>query len=438
MTCSARRMGMWMLVSFLVTLGFASLGAKATFPATAVAVPPGIDRSGATDVTGALNAFLAGLAPGTTAQFPKGARYRVEGTLLLVNRRDVTIEGNGATFFAATDGSGLPPPRGVNRRYWPRLRQQWRIRGGSGITVRDITVKGANPHGGATAAAYVPSLEGQAGIAIQRTSGVTIESVHVSDTYGDAVYVVGGATNVTNRNSSLERIGRQGVAIVNASKVVVDRNEIRDVARSVFDLEPLGRALAGDVHLSNNTIGDYRNFLLAAAGGGPGVNDIWLEGNHIDGGHGLSVFAGIERQRRTGYHIVGNTGSHAVLPASGTGRSGLLQLTNLDQVEIRGNHQAVTRGPAISLDLVCGLTVAGNEFPGAAPDQQVVAPCGAAAPAPATRSAGPPTTSGAVAVPSSGGGSGDPSWILTGLVGFAAGLGVAAGAFGLWRRISRA
>ncbi|MGZ4804467.1 MAG: hypothetical protein ACXV9P_17835, partial [Acidimicrobiia bacterium] len=71
-------------------------------------------------------------------------------------------------------------------------------------------------------------------------------------------------------------------------------------------------------------------------------------------------------------------------------------------------------------------------------DQQVVAPCGAAAPAPATRSAGPPTTSGAVAVPSSGGGSGDPSWILTGLVGFAAGLGVAAGAFGLWRRISRA
>ena len=108
--------------------------------------------------------------------------------------------------------------------------------------MRNVTVRGANPNGGATAAAYVPALEGQAGIVVQRATGVVIDSVHVSDTYGDAVYITGGATDVTIRRSTFERTGRQGVAIVNGQRIVVEDNEIRGVARSVFDLEPVGRA----------------------------------------------------------------------------------------------------------------------------------------------------------------------------------------------------
>ena len=71
--------------------------------AATVDVPAAIDPTGREDVTTELNTLFAGLAPGTTLSFPAGARYRVEGVLLVLNRRDVTIDGNGAT------GAKAPP-----------------------------------------------------------------------------------------------------------------------------------------------------------------------------------------------------------------------------------------------------------------------------------------------------------------------------------------
>jgi hypothetical protein len=404
-----------------------------------VAVPPGIDATGATDVTDALNQYLAQVAPGSTVDFAPNGRYRIDGTLVLQRLRDVTLDGHGATFFAVTDGSGVAPPRGGQRASWPRLREQWRIRGGSGITLRDMTIRGANAKGGATAGAYVPRLEGQAGIAVQRASGVVIDSVDVTNTYGDAVYVTGGSSNVTVRHSTLERTGRQGVAIVSAQHVVVEDNDIRGIARSVFDLEPPGRARVQDIHLQGNRVGDYTNFLLSSGGGGPGVGDVWLQGNRVDGGHGVSVFAGVEGQTRTGLHVLDNVGAGARRPATGTGRAGLLQLLNLSQVEIRGNRQAVAGVPAISTDRVCGLTIADNQFPGAATVHQQLRPCGAAAapgagsrpPAAARPPASPEPTPATTA---DGGGDGTDRLLVGGLIGFALGLGVAAAVVVGWRR----
>lgn len=405
-------------------------------------MPDAIDASGRTDVTDLLNALLARVPPGSVVAFPRDGRYRIEGTLVLANARDVTIEGNGASFVATTDGAGVVPGRG-QRAHWPRLRQQWRIRGGSGITLRNLTIQGANPNGGATPAAYVPALEGQAGVAIQRASGVRLESVHVTDTYGDGVWVAGGSTDVTIRDSTFERLGRQGVAIVNGERIVVEASRLRDISRSVFDLEPVGRSRAQDVRLRDNEVGDYGNFLLAAGGSGPGVNDVWLERNRVAGGHGVSVaagFAGVEQRRRTGLHIIANRGTGEQRPASGTGRAGLIQLENLDQVEIRDNRQAVASGPAISLDRVCDVAVAGNDFSGARPEQQVVTPCRAAAPVPSSRvpsSVVPSTTTPATPTSDSGDSTDIAALLAASLVGFAAGLAVAAVAFVAWTRGGR-
>ena len=136
-----------------------------------------------------------------------------------------------------------------------------------------------------------------------------------------------------------------------------------------------------NVHVRRNQVGSYRNFLLAAGGGGPGVNDIWLESNRVDGANGVSVAAGHNVQQRHGYHFIDNTGTGAVSPpAAGTGRAGLFQLMNLDDVEIRGNVQRVVDGPALTLDRVCHLTVTANQFLGASPERTVLAPCGAPPP----------------------------------------------------------
>ena len=366
----------------LIALGMVTqIGATApTGAATVVPVPGTIDRTGTSDVTGPLNAFFAGLAPGSTVMFPPGGRFRVEGVLLLRNRHDLTIEGNGSTVFARTDGSGVAPPGAGYRAGWPRRREHWHIRDSTGVTLRNLTVQGANPNAGATPEAYVPALEGQAGVAISRSDNIVLDSMRIQDTYGDFVWITGASSNVTIRRGTFLRSGRQGIAVVNAHDVVVEDNDIRDVARSVFDLEPVGRARAEHVRLQSNRVGAYTNFLLGAVGGGPGVNDVWLQGNRVNGGNGVSVAAGFTKQLRRGLHILWNVGTGTARPPLGAAQPGLIQLTNLDGVEIHGNSQAVGGVPAISLDRVCNLTVADNSFPGASTPLLVLAPCPAATP----------------------------------------------------------
>jgi hypothetical protein len=347
---------------------------------TVVKVPDTIDRTGATDVTGPLNAFLAGVGPQSTVVFPRDGAYRVEGVLFLFDKVDVTIEGNGSVLFAMTDGSGLAPPKSGYRAYWPRRREHIHIRRGYNVTLRNLVVHGANPRGGATPEAYVVGLEGQAGVTISRSMNVVLDRMRIEDTYGDFVWITGRSSFVTIRNSSMARSGRQGIAVVNARTILIENNDIRDVARSVFDLEPAGRAVAEDVSMRANRVGNYRNFLLAALGGGPGVNDVWLRDNEIDGANGVTVAAGFWKLRRRNLHILDNVGTGVVRAPSRTALNGLIhrgliQLTNLDGVEIRGNRQATADAPAISLEGVCGVILENNAFPGATPEVDELAPC---------------------------------------------------------------
>jgi hypothetical protein len=406
-----------------------------------VSLPATIDPTGEEDVTDALNAFFATVPPDTTVALPPDARLRVEGVVEIADADGLTVDGNGATLFAETDGREAVPPRGGFRAHWPRRREHLELRRGSGIRVQDLTVRGANRRGGATAAAYVPELEGQAGIAVVGTRGVVLDDVTISETYGDLVYVNGGATDVTVTRSRLRRSGRQGVAVVNGSGITVRDNEISGIGRSVLDLEPPGRGLARDVHFVGNRVGEYRNFLLAAVGGGPGVEAIELRGNVIDGARGLSVVAGIDRVTRRDLRIVDNRGTTEAAPLRGYGTGALLQLTNLHDVEIRGNRQPLAGGVAITLDRVCRAAVDANSFPGAATPTRTLGPCGPATsppvrpdrrlPAPAPMAPAPPA---APVPPTMDDGDDGPGWgvaLLAAGAGLVVGLGAGTAA-GLW------
>lgn len=147
-------------------------------PATAsspVVAPSAIDSTGATDVTASLLAFIEGVPDGSTISFPAGARYRIEESLIIEGRRDLTFEGNGAEFFATTEADR-------NRRHW------W-IRNSDGITIRDVVVRGANPHAGTGDAAYRADREAQHGFDFGGTKNALFEGVTVTDVYGDFVYI---------------------------------------------------------------------------------------------------------------------------------------------------------------------------------------------------------------------------------------------------------
>ncbi|MEO5837387.1 MAG: hypothetical protein ABIQ73_15685 [Acidimicrobiales bacterium] len=141
---------------------------------SSVVAPSTIDSTGAADVTDKLLAFIAGVPDGSTISFPANARYRIEGSLIIEGRRDLTFEGNNAEFFATTEADR-------NRRHW------W-IRNSDGITIRDIAVRGANPNAGVGDAAYRSDREAQQGFDFAGTSNTLVERVTVTDVYGDFVY----------------------------------------------------------------------------------------------------------------------------------------------------------------------------------------------------------------------------------------------------------
>ena len=318
-----------------------------------VAIPKQIDATGTRDVTSELNTFLGSQAAGTTIAFPARGRYRTEGVVIVSALNDLTIEGNGSTLFATTDGSGGPPPFYNYRLHWPRLREHLEIRDSERVTVRDLTVEGPNRDG-----TFRPELEGQAGFVVSRSRGVTLDGVTARATYGDGVYVVGGSVDVTIRRCVLDHNGRQGVAVVDGDNVTVEDCTMRATGRSVIDLEP-GHGLVRTVHVRNNRVDGYVNFLLAAVGAGTGVQDVWLENNQVKGGRGISVYVGTERSTRTGIHVIGNRSEGSSNGYEGT----LMRFTRFDGIEVRGNRQRVSAGTTpVLLHNSCNATISGNDF----------------------------------------------------------------------------
>jgi hypothetical protein len=361
-----------MLVAAVLPLPVTAAGAE-----TVVSVPGSIDAGGGQDVTAALTSFFATVPAGATVRFPAGGRYRIDGVLFITGRHDVTIEGNGSTLVAPTDGTGTPVPRYNFRARWPRMRAHLDIEMSTGVTVRDLTVQGPNPAG-----TFKAGLEGQAGFVVSASSNVTLDHVTARATYGDGVYVIGHSTGVKVQSCTLDHNGRQGVAIVDGVDVTVQQCTIESPGRSAVDLEP-ARGAARSVHVQDNQVSNAQNFLLAASGAGSNVGDVWLERNHVTGGRGVSVFAGQKRFLRSGIHVLDNVGE-------GTSRGyqdALLRFERFDGIEIKGNRQAVAKGvtPIVLLDS-CNPDVSGNDFGGASATPTTTGDCSTPGLAPATSS----------------------------------------------------
>ncbi len=341
------------LIAVLVGAGSGIADRAAGAVGPVVTVPTSIDATGERDVTGELNQFFAGVAPGSTIRFPNRGRFRVENVVLIDAQSNLTIEGNDSIFMAMTDGSSQPVPFRNFRNRWPRMREHVEIRRSRQIAIRDLAIVGPNSSG-----RYEPDLEAQAGFVVSASAGVTLDGVTVRGTFGDGVYIVGQSSDVTITGCTLDRNGRQGVAVVAGRNITVTNCAISDTGRSAIDLEP-ARGQVQNVHITDNRVTNPTNFLLAAVGAGVGVQDVWLERNRVDGGKGVSVYVGTARSRRTGMHILDNVGTGVSSGYEGT----LLRFERFDGIEVRGNRQRVAAGVTpIRLINSCNETVRGNDF----------------------------------------------------------------------------
>jgi polygalacturonase len=311
-----------------------ALPASASGAPVTVAVPAWIDAAGRSDVTLELQQFVASVPDGARVVFARGGRYRIDGTLELSSRRDLTLDGNGATLFAGTHG-------GPNRA-------ELRLIGGSDWTIRDLTIIGADTVPGQ----FDPQYQWQHGIDLRGVEGALIENVGVRDVFGDDIYV-GLSTDSDSRwsrdvsiiNSRGVGSGRMAIAITAGRDVLVRGGVWSNPGLSTFDLEPNDASGgAAGVVIQDTTIGTgTRGSVLTVAGGGP-VAEVFLQDNRLTG-RPLTVLVDQHALRPRDIHVHGNI---STVSFAGPGPAAMV-FRNTDGVSISANRQPLARGGAVGL-----------------------------------------------------------------------------------------
>ncbi len=333
----------WVMV--LTIAGSAVIEPAATAPAATAQDAGSIDATGASDATADLQALFDRTPDGGVVQLQAGADYRLEGTLVLEERHNLRIEGNGARIFAT--------PVAV------RSHSQLRIVGGSDVAVRNLEIEGANPHAGRERG-YVAAFEAQHGISLEGVTDVELDRVHIHDTYGDHVYVSRHeedrrwSERVWIHDSTFERTGRQGIAVVAARDVVIERNTMTDMARATIDLEPTTASWGADnVHIIDNEIGPGRLLFVAAGGGGP-VNRVVIARNTLRGRDLSFRVVPPEGQRRQRFWVVDNTSDTPISEPP-------VEFTRVDGAIVHGNRQPISGPEAlVKVHDSCDVAVTNN------------------------------------------------------------------------------
>ena len=270
MTCRAAR-----LCAFLISCLPLAVGCSQAAGARVYKVPKKIPSDCLVPVEDKIMAWLATVPNGNTVQFAPGGCYGQDGTITLSGRRDLVIDGQGAQFRTITAGGPT--------------RANWRFNGGANLTVENMAVWGSNPEG-----RYRAGFEWQHGFSVEGVQGMTLSNVQARETWGDGVLLyrsahshacgddASSARNVSITTATLERVGRQGVAIVDAEHVTVESSTIGPVALASVDIETDHDCeIARHIRISGNDFGASGWGVVSSVGfgGDPQVGDVSVTDN---------------------------------------------------------------------------------------------------------------------------------------------------------------
>lgn len=238
-------------------------------------VPSKIKSDCSVPVDDKVSAWLATVPDNSTLQFGAGRCYGQDGTITLSGRSGLVIDGQGSEFRALTPGGSH--------------RANWRFVGGRDLSVRNVAVRGSNPQG-----TYNPAVEWQHGYSIEGVQGMTLSNVQARETWGDGVMLwrstpspacgddASSARDVVITGATLERIGRQGVAVVDAENVTLQDSAVGPVAWSNVDIETDDDCeIARHVSVLRNQFGANSYGVVASVGFGAGaqVGDVTVADN---------------------------------------------------------------------------------------------------------------------------------------------------------------
>jgi hypothetical protein len=242
-----------------------------------VSPPSSINATCSSDVSTPLNAWLATLSNGAQVNFPSGACYEANETLVVPYLNNVIVNGNGSTFENTLYGNGTTT--GTNNTIWE-------AEGGSNITFENMTVLGPN---NTDYCNINGNYEWQYGIAFNDTQGGMVNNVTINQTFGDSVetqdndnnVALGPTTGIVIENSTLENDGRMAIGITDGRNITIENNTI-SACGEVVDMETdTSGEYSQDVSIINNTIGWNSFGLLSMGGNAAPANsgDVTVTGN---------------------------------------------------------------------------------------------------------------------------------------------------------------
>lgn len=270
MRVSAARLAACAITCLLLPLASAQAAGAAIYQ-----VPDDIPDDCSAAVEQQVMAWLATVPDGNTARFGPGRCYGQDGTISVTGRTGLVIDGQGSEFRALTAGGSH--------------RANWRFVGGANLGVQDLAVRGSNPGGN-----YQAGFEWQHGFSVEGVQGMALSNVQARETWGDGVYLDHGAAspacgddassarNVLVTGATLERIGRQGVAVVDAEHVTVQESAIGPVALANVDLETDDDCeIARHITITRNQFGAHTWAVVDSVGFGaaPQVGDVTMSDN---------------------------------------------------------------------------------------------------------------------------------------------------------------
>jgi len=280
-----------------------------------IAVPSSIDSTGTRDAGSALNSWLGTVASGSTIVFKAGGTYRMDRGLKV--SKSLTIEGNGATLRSNGDYLDM---------------SSLLIVSGTNVKIRNFNLVGNSP----TPGVYRGGQEWAHGILTIGGGQIDISNVTIRGVYGDCMKVAKGSNTVTFHDSTCSSAGRNGVSVISASNVTVQRVAFPKSGYCTFDIEPNSSTeSARNIKFLNNTAGTWTNSFLSAEGAtGSVVNGVTVNGNKVTG---KSLKTYIELARRQNIVFTNNT---SLVTASGP----VLEFAYIDGLTVTGNVQPLSSG----------------------------------------------------------------------------------------------
>jgi hypothetical protein len=280
-----------------------------------IPVPSSIDATGRNDASASLNSWLGTLPSGSTVLFKAGGTYRMDKGLRV--SKSLTVEGNGATLKSNGDYQDMSSLVVVS---------------GTGVKIRGFKLVGNSPSPGV----YRGGQEWAHGILTIGGGNIEIANVTVSGVYGDCLKVGKGSNTVSFHDSTCTSVGRNGVSIISASNVTIQRVAFPKSGYCTFDIEPnQSTEVVRNIKFLNNTAGTWTNTFLSAEGAaGSVVNGVTVNGNTVTGKSLKTIIALARRQN------VVFTNNTSLVMASGP----VLSFSHIDGLTVTGNNQPLSSG----------------------------------------------------------------------------------------------